>query len=134
MEDRALEAREEFKGLLEVVYGEAIDCEIYEVEQQLFRMLPKLGAEADGSIPLLGGTGKAGQTIEQADGSVIRHRRETPRKYLSIFGQVTILRLYCLVDVGKEVFPLYTWLNCPKRKYSYVLQKWMSAPPLKTWH
>jgi len=78
------------------------------------------------------GTGNFGQTVTTAEGSVMRYRRDAPRRYLSIFGVITIVRAYYLKDAGKGIFPLEALLNVPKRKYSYLLQKWMTLSGVRT--
>lgn len=132
MDAKILEAREEFNGILEFVQTDAMGCEIHEVEREMFRKLLRLGRSLLevflGSV----GTGKKGPVIEDQDGSTLRYQRKKERQYLSIFGKVAISRAYYLGDDGKGVFPLDAKLNLPKRKYSYVLQEWMSSQAVQT--
>lgn len=78
------------------------------------------------------GTGYEGPTLTRKNGEVLRCLRKSPRKYLSIFGWVTITRAYYLGESGRGVFPLEAQLNLPKRVYSYLLQKWMTAWGVRT--
>lgn len=48
-------------------------------------------------------------------------------KYLSIFGPVEITRSYYHKMGHDGLCPLDEQLNLPERKYSYLLQKWLSA-------
>lgn len=132
MEAKILEAREEFNGILEFVLSDAIGSEIHQVEQEIFRRLLRLGRRLLEVFLLSSGTGKEGPVIERPDGSLMRYQRQKVRQYLSIFGQVIIHRAYYLTDDGKGVFPLDERLNLPKRKYSYVLQQWMSGQAVET--
>lgn len=132
MEQKILETREEFNKLVEFVTGEAVGREIHEVEGELFRMLLRLGRVLLELFLSAVGTGNVGQTVTTAEGSVMEYRRDAPRQYLSIFGAITIVRAYYLKEGGKGIFPLESWLNLPKRKYSYLLQKWMTLSGVRT--
>jgi len=132
MEEMVLEAREEFNKIMEFVTTEALTWELHSVEGELFRMLLKMGRVLLMLFLRCVGTGHVGQTITRQDGSVLRYRRTSSRKYLSIFGEVAIQRAYYLKDGDKGVFPLEAQLNLPKRMYSYLLQKWMTLWGVKT--
>jgi hypothetical protein len=45
---------------------------------------------------------------------------------------ITMVRAYYLKDGGMGIFPLEALLNLPKRKYSYLLQKWMTLSGVRT--
>ena len=126
MEEKILQAHGEFNKVIDLVTREALDREIHVVEGEIFRMLLRLGRILLELFLCSVGTGCVGQTVTMEDGSVLRYRRDSPRKYLSIFGQVSIVRAYYLKDGTKGVFPLEAQLNLPKRMYSYLLQKWMT--------
>lgn len=132
MEEKLLQARGEFNKVIDFVTREALDRELHVVEGEIFRMLLRLGRILLELFLRSVGTGRIGQTVTREDGSVLRYRRESPRKYLSIFGQVTIVRAYYLKDGAKGVFPLEAQLNIPKRMYSYLLQKWMTLWGVRT--
>jgi hypothetical protein len=132
MDAKILEAREQFKGILEFVLTDARGSEIHQVEREIFRRLLQLGKSLLEVFLRSTGTGRAGSVIECPDGSILRYRREKVRQYLSIFGKVTITRAYYLGDDGKGVFPLDAQLNLPRRIYSYVLQQWMSGHAVET--
>jgi hypothetical protein len=132
MDEKILQVREEFNKVVDFVTKDALDQEIHVVEGEIFRMLLRLGRILLELFLLSVGTGRHGRTLTRQDGSVLEYRRESPRKYLSIFGEVTIMRAYYLKDGGKGIFPLEAQLNLPKRKYSYLLQKWMTHWGAKT--
>jgi len=132
MEENILEAQREFNKLVGFVTREGLSLELHEVEAELFRMLLALGRMLLELFLRSVGTGHMGRTTTLADGSVLRYRRTSPKKYLSVFGEVVIMRAYYLKDGGKGVFPLEAQLNLPKRMYSYLLQKWMTRWAVKT--
>ena len=132
MEEKILEARGEFNKVIDFVTREALTLELHCVERELFRMLLRLGRILLELFLHSVGTGHVGQTVTMQNGSVLRYRRESLRKYLSIFGEVIIVRAYYLKDGAKGVFPLEAQLNLPKRKYSYLLQKWMTLWGVRT--
>ncbi|MFC1833755.1 ISKra4 family transposase [Thermodesulfobacteriota bacterium] len=127
MEDKILQAREEFNRILEFVTQKPGDLEIHEVEEGIFRYLLGLGKILlevfIGSV----GTGRQGERIISAEGEEFRYLRDVPRQYVSIFGKVTILRAYYSEKGRGGTYPLDAKLNLPEQCYSYLLQKWMSA-------
>ena len=132
MEENILEAQREFNKLVDFVTRDALNLELHKVEAELFRMLLGLGRMLLELFLRSVGTGNVGQTAALENGSVLRYRRTSPKKYLSVFGEVTIMRAYYLKEGGKGVFPLEAQLNLPKRMYSYLLQKWMTRWAVKT--
>ncbi len=132
MEENILEAQREFNKLVDFVTRDALTLELHRVEAELFRMLLGLGRMLLELFLRSVGTGHMGRTTTLEDGSILRYRRTSPKKYLSVFGEVMIMRAYYLKDGGKGVFPLEAQLNLPKRMYSYLLQKWMTLWAVKT--
>lgn len=132
MEEKIAGARAEFNKVLDFVTTGALTLELHQVEGEIFRMLLRLGRILLEVFLCSVGTGRLGRTVATADGSVLSYRRESPRRYLSIFGEVSIVRAYYLKDGSKGVFPLEAQLNLPKRKYSYLLQKWMTLWGVRT--
>jgi hypothetical protein len=132
MEEKIAGARSEFNRVLDFVTAGALTLELHQVEGEIFRMLLRLGRILLEVFLCSMGTGHLGRTVATEDGSVLSYRRESPRRYLSIFGEVSIVRAYYLKDGSKGVFPLEAQLNLPKRKYSYLLQKWMTLWGVRT--
>lgn len=132
MEENILEVQGEFNRLVNFVTRDALTLELHRVEGELFRMLLGLGRMLLELFLRSVGTGHVGQIATLENGSALRYRRTSPKKYLSVFGEVVIMRAYYLKDGGKGVFPLEAQLNLPKRMYSYLLQKWMTLWAVKT--
>jgi len=127
MQEKIEEARREFNAIVDYVVQCATDREIHEVENGIYRMLLRLGRILLELFVLAMGTGKQGQTLVASDGSAYRYAGTCGRKYLSIFGEITILRAHYVGQGRAGLFPLDARLNLPERKYSYVLQDWMSC-------
>lgn len=132
MEKKIEELRQEFNGIIEYVIGAAVSLEIHEVEQGIYRKLLRLGRMLLELFVLAVGTGKTGESQIDKDGSVYRYLRDSACKYLSIFGEITIARAYYTKEGRKGLFPLDARLNLPERKYSYVLQDWMTCKAVET--
>jgi hypothetical protein len=132
MEEKIRQAREEFNAILEYVLEKALGREIHEVEEGIYRMLLRLGRILLELFVVAVGTGKMGQTLVAADGNTYRYAGTSARRYLSIFGEITILRAHYVRQGSAGLFPLDARLNLPERKYSYVLQNWMSSQTVET--
>jgi hypothetical protein len=132
MEDKIDEARREFNALLEYLLGAALGFEIHKVEEEIFRRLLRLGRLLLELFVLGMGTGKQGQALKGPDGYSWRYAGTCTRRYLSIFGEITILRAHYVRNGRSGLFPLDARLNLPERKYSYVLQEWMSSEAVET--
>lgn len=127
MEEKIHQARREFNTLLDFVTEKALGQEIHEVERSLYRMLLHLGKILLELFVLSVGTGKQGRTLVNQVGDLYNYAGTRERKYLSIFGELTIVRAYYLKKGNSGLFPLDFQLNLPQRKYSYILQDWMSC-------
>ena len=131
MEKKIEEARAEFNSILDFVVRAALGREIHEVEEDLYRRVLRLGRILLELYVLACGTGKTGEALIREDGAVFRYLRESGRSYLSIFGEITIMRAYYAKDGEKGFFPLDARLNLPHRKYSYALQDRMTYGAVK---
>ena len=132
MDKKIEEARQEFNSILDYVVGAALGREIDEVEDGIYRRLLRLGRILLELFVLATGTGKTGETLIDKHGSVYRYLRDSTCKYLSIFGEITIVRAYYAKEGRAGLFPLDARLNLPERKYSYVLQEWMASKAVET--
>ena len=132
MDDKIEQAQREFNAILDYVLQGAMDREIHQVEDRIYRMLLRLGRILLEFFVLSVGTGKMGQTLVGSDGSTYRYAGTSARRYLSIFGEFSILRAHYVRQGGVGLFPLDARLNLPERKYSYVLQDWMSSQAVET--
>jgi len=132
MQEKIEEARREFNAILDYVIHGAMGREIHQVEEAIYRMLLRLGRILLELFVLAMGTGKMGQTLVGSDGSTYRYGGTSVRRYLSIFGEIAILRAHYVRNGRSGLFPLDARLNLPERKYSYVLQEWMSSEAVET--
>jgi hypothetical protein len=127
MEDKILQAREEFNSIVEFVTSKAGDLEIHEVEEGIFRYLLRLGKILLEVFIRSVGTGKEADRLLSDNGEEFHYLRDVTRQYISIFGKVLIRRAYYFKEGTGGKYPLDGKLNLPEQSYSYLLQKWMAA-------
>jgi len=132
MDKKIEEAHQEFNAILHYIILMAMGREIHEVEAGIYRRLLRLGRIFLELFVVATGTGRTGETLMRDDGSVFRYLRDSGCKYLSIFGEITIVRAHYAREGEKGLFPLDATLNLPERKYSYVLQDWMESKAVET--
>ncbi len=132
MQEKIEEARREFNGILDYILQEAMGLEIHRVEDGIYRRLLRLGRILLELFVLATGTGNIGEALISEDGAVYRYLRDSGCKYLSIFGEITIVRAYYGKEGREGFFPLDPRLNLPERKYSYLLQDWMASKAVET--
>jgi len=132
MDRKIEEAQQEFNAIVDYILKSALGLEIHEVEYGIYRRLLRLGRILLELFVLAAGTGRIGESLAGEDGIMYRYVRESGCKYLSIFGEITIVRAYYGKEGRQGFFPLDARLNLPERKYSYVLQDWMAAKAVET--
>jgi hypothetical protein len=132
MEEKIEEAQREFNTIIDYVVQRARGGEIHQVEESLYRRLLRLGRILLELFVLATGTGKIGETLVAEDGAMFRYLGDSGRKYLSIFGEIKIVRAHYAKEGREGLFPLDARLNLPERKYSYVLQDWMASKAVET--
>lgn len=125
MEEMVLDTKEEFNRIIDFVTREALTWELHSVEVEFFRRLLKMALVLLMLFLRSVGTGHIGPTLTTENGSVLRYRRTSSRKYLAIFGEVEIQRAYYLKDGGRGTSsgtnrPRGPWtgptgLDCSKR-------------------
>jgi hypothetical protein len=74
------------------------------------------------------GNGDAGAELPADDGrTVVRLERPRPRRYLSIFGELTIKRFVYAAREGQKIqrAPVDERLGLPAGEFSYVLEDWL---------
>jgi hypothetical protein len=131
MERKIEEIGREFNGIVEYVMKRSPGTEIHEVENEIHRMILKLGRSLLELSVEANGTGKMGEAIVGDDGTEYRYLRNTARKYMSIFGEISIRRAYYWTEGRKGLYPLDATLNLPDRLYSYALQDRMAWEAVK---
>lgn len=139
LEEMILNSQACFKRILDYVQEGDKQRTLDEVERDIFDSLLKLGQKLLEVFVSGQGRGYVGSTITAtSDGSPYQEAVELDYveldyhddrsiKYLSIFGPVEITRSYYHKMGHDGLCPLDEQLNLPERKYSYLLQKWLSA-------
>jgi hypothetical protein len=122
-----LKLQAEFDGMLSFVQhaaGEGM-C-IDQVERGLWSRLLALGRSMLERFVAAQGTGDLGPVIEHEGRSLRRLEQRHDRRYVSIFGELTIHRhVYGTRETQKhELVPLDARLRLPEGEFSYVLQDW----------
>ena len=132
MQEKIEQAEQEFNEIVRYILGQAGEQELHVVEESLFRMLLRLGRIFLELFIESLGTGEIGNTpVKESVGSY-RYAGLSPKKYLSIFGEITIHRAHYARQGSAGLYPLDARLNLPDRKYSYLLQSWMSGRAVET--
>jgi hypothetical protein len=122
-----LKSQEQFDRMLEFVRHATRDgMPVDQVERGLWSRLLALGhAMLEGFVEAQG-TGDLGPTIEHEGRTLRRLERLHERRYVSIFGEMSIRRhVYGTRETQKhELVPLDARLMLPEGEFSYVLQDW----------
>jgi len=124
----ALHVKQEeiLKEIYKYVSGEALNKDLYSVENDLFRYVLRMGHSFLCEVIARHGTGKIEGSAKAVEKNLNFHMdKETT--YLSIFGEVKINRAYYWRKGEKGYFPLDAELNLPDRRYSYLLDKWVQS-------
>ena len=109
------------------VTDDALKMELHDVEEALFRKLLALGKNLLREVILQHGNGSVGKKLQLHDGIELKDKGERPTPYLSIFGEISILRsYYWSKGCDKGVHPLDSTLNLPDSKYSYYLSNFLN--------
>jgi hypothetical protein len=126
-EQAVLKGQAEFEHMVSFVrQASAAGCGIDQVERDLWKRLLSLGRALLESFVEAQGAGDLGPTLAYEGRTLRRLDRLHDRRYLSIFGALTIRRhVYGTREAQKhEVVPLDARLNLPESDFSYVLQGW----------
>ena len=134
LEEMILNSEACFKGILEYVQKEGKEHSLDEVEKELFSKLLELGQHLMRVFIANQGKGYTGTTttvVEDIKGDsemvVLDYHDDRSIEYLSIFGEIEINRSYYYSKGHGGICPLDGDLNLPERKYSYLLQRWLSC-------
>jgi hypothetical protein len=127
-EQAALKAHDQFNALGQFVQQAAQDGQrIDTVERELFRQLLGLGHTLLSAFVAAQGDGDLGPEIETPGGQTARRLPERhDRRYVSIFGELTIARVVYGTREGQRIehVPLDERLGLPEGDFSYVLEDW----------
>jgi hypothetical protein len=127
-EQAALKAQQRFDHLLRLVQQASQDGQrIDTVERDLFRHLLDLGHDLLTTFIARQGDGDQGPEVETPDGRCVHRLPEShQRRYVSIFGELTIARVVYGSREGQKIerIPLDERLGLPEGDFSYVLEDW----------
>lgn len=103
--------------------GERID----RVERELFWRLLAIGLSVLQGFVSLRGDGDEGARIERDGVSLQRLKKKHRRRYLSVFGEISILRWVYARREGQKIehAPLDARLALPEGEFSYLLMDWL---------
>src|SRR4051794_20696446 len=134
-EQAALKAQQQFDALRDFVRQAAGDGQrIDSVEREVFRQLLGLGHTLLSAFVAAHGDGDLGPQAETPEGHTVRRLPERhDRRYLSIFGELTIDRVAYGTREGQKIerVPLDERLALPEGDFSYVLEDWGQRLSLK---
>jgi hypothetical protein len=132
-ETLVLQARQQFDALLALVES-ARHERLDRVEGQLFAELLGLGLTLLRQFVAQHGTGDVGPTLDTATGTWLRLADLHPRRYVSIFGELTIDRTVYGTRAQQKIqaVPLDAQLGLPEGDFSYLLQSWLQERCLDT--
>ena len=104
------------------------------MEREVFRQLLGLGHSLLSAFVAAQGDGDLGPEAETPDGRTVRRLPERhDRRYVSIFGELTIARAVYGTREGQRIehVPLDERLGLPEGDFSYVLEDWRQRLCLK---
>src|SRR4051812_16209758 len=134
-EQAALKAQHQFDALRDFVQQAARDGQrIDAVERELFRQLIALGHTLLSAFVAAQGDGDLGPQAEAPGGHTVRRLPQRhDRRYVSIFGELTIARVVYGSREGQAIkhVPLDERLGLPEGDFSYVLEDWSQRLCLK---
>lgn len=97
---------------------------LHEIEHSLFKLLLTMGKDLLGHfLQKKSAENKAPFAIK--DNEKLPFHAMKKRKYLSIFGDIEIIRPYFWKSGSVGLFPMDAELNMPKHHHSYLLDKWI---------
>lgn len=129
-----LKAQAQVSALCEFVRGAGEDgLRIDEAERGLFERLLDLGWTLLQAFVAAQGDGDAGETLPTEDHEVRRLEEPRTRRYLSIFGELTLTRFVYAEREGQKVerAPFDERLGLPASEFSYLLEDWLQRMCVK---
>ncbi len=106
---------------------------IDEMERALFRKALQLSHHLLQGFVARQGSGDIGKTIERDGVKLRRSKKKRSRRYVSIFGEVTVTRYVYAQREGQKALwvPLDAQLGMPAGEFSYVLEDWQQKLVVK---
>lgn len=125
-EAQLLKAQGEFQALVAFVNQAGVEgLRVDEVERGLWQRLLAIGLALLRAFVLSAGDGDAGPRIVR-DGQTLQRRFRRRRRYVSIFGVLSIGRwVYAAGEKQRQAAPLDARLGLPEGDFSYVLVDWL---------
>jgi hypothetical protein len=104
-----------------------------EVERALFAKALQVGHHMLQGFVLRQGSGDEGKTIEREGIRLRRSEKKRSRRYVSIFGELTVKRYVYAQREGQKALwvPLDAQLGMPAGEFSYVLEDWQQKLVVK---
>jgi len=127
MENLIAQANIQFEKILSYIQGKAQSQQLNQVEKGIFYSLLKLGMTLLMLFFEHKGNGYKGKAYLDSKGIKRPYHSIKHKKYLSIFGKVSIARACYWAKGSHGIYPLDAELNLPSTEYSYVLQEWGSS-------
>ena len=120
------EGEREVKELFEFVNENAETFTAYQMEQDIFDRVMRIGLAAMKGYFAAKGTGDVGEELTLPDDTVARKTDALRgRDYFSVFGKFKVPRTAYQRFGRASVMPLDAQADLPERCYSYLLQEWM---------
>jgi hypothetical protein len=119
-----LSKNENIQNLLKFLATEAHKIELHKVEDRMYKLFLAIGKDLLNEFLHNKGTGKK-DFVKVSGDEIIPFHSIKSRKYLSIFGHISIKRAYFWKHGIRGIFPLDMELNLPVRIHSYLLDKWL---------
>lgn len=120
------EGEREVKELFEFVRQHADEFTAYQMEQDIFDRVMRIGLAAMKGYFAVKGTGDVGDEFILPDGTVgTKAEALRGRDYFSVFGKFKVPRTAYQRRGRSSVMPLDAQADVPERCYSYLLQEWM---------
>lgn len=127
MEQLIAQAKKQFDNILTYIQGAAQDQPLREVEKGIFQAILRLGLALLLIFLKQKGTGNRSKIHTDKAGIKRPYHSTKHRKYLSIFGKLSIPRACYWAKGHGEIYPLDAELNLPDTEYSYLLQEWSAV-------
>ena len=127
-EQAFLKSQQQLQSVLDFIEQSASDGQRIDlVERELFSQLLAIGLTLLNGFVGSHGDGDAGEQVEVGQQQLRRMAQPHPRRYLSIFGELSICRVVYAVREGQKIqhAPLDQQLGLPAGEFSYVLEDWL---------
>jgi hypothetical protein len=127
IEQQIVEQNQLWEEMRQYVAEEALNQELHQVEENLFRRVLALGLSLLKEVLARHGSGQITGEVVIPDGQPLPYHSVKSRQYQSIFGLVEVERAYYWREGEQGAYPLDAKLNLPQRRYFYLLDKWVQG-------